>query len=72
MSLTFLTPLYHASGNRLMVVLLFVGTIVAASFFFGYLRLWTGCVWSASLAYTVHSAAWPTLGAFSPSPLTPW
>jgi uncharacterized protein len=44
MPLTFLTPLYHASGNRLMVVLLFVGTIVAASFFFGYLRLWTGSV----------------------------
>jgi uncharacterized protein len=65
MPLSFLTPLYHAPGNRLMVVLLFVGTIVAASFFFGYLRLWTGSVWPASLAHTAHSAAWATLGAFT-------
>ena len=65
MPLTFLTSLYHASGNRLMVVLLFVGTIVTASFFFGYLKLWTGSVWPASLAHTAHSAAWATLGAFT-------
>jgi uncharacterized protein len=44
---------------------LFVGTIVAASFFFGYLRLWTGSVWPASLAHTAHNAAWATLGAFT-------
>jgi uncharacterized protein len=65
MPLIFLTPLYHASGNRLIVVLLFVGTIVAGSFFFGYLRLWTGSVWPASLAHTAHNAAWATLGAFT-------
>jgi hypothetical protein len=44
MPLIYLTPLYHAVGNRVIVVPLFVGTIVAASFFFGYLRLWTGSV----------------------------
>src|ERR671917_860853 len=65
MPLIFLTPLYHASGNRLIVVPLFVGTIVAASFFFGYLRLWTGSVWPASLAHTTHNSAWTTLGAFT-------
>jgi uncharacterized protein len=65
MPLIFLTPLYHASGNRLLVVPLFVGTIVAASFFFGYLRLWTGSVWPASLAHTAHNAAWAILGAFT-------
>jgi uncharacterized protein len=65
MPLIFLTPLYHASGNRLIVVSLFVGTIVAASFFFGYLRLWTGSVWPASLAHTAHNAAWAILGAFT-------
>ena len=65
MPLIFLTPLYHASGNRLIVVSLFVGTIVAASFFFGYLRLWTGSVWPASLAHTAHNAAWANLAAFT-------
>ena len=65
MPLIFLTPLYHASGNRLIVVPLFVGTIVAASFFFGYLRLWTGSVWPASLAHTAHNAAWATLASFT-------
>ena len=65
MPLIFLTPLYHADGNKLIVVPLFVGTIVAASFFFGYLRLWTGSVWPASLAHTAHNAAWAILGAFT-------
>ena len=65
MPLIFLTPLYHASGNRLIVVSLFVVTIVAASFFFGYLRLWTGSVWPASLAHTAHNSAWAILGAFT-------
>src|SRR3712207_5496599 len=37
MPLIFLTPLYHSAGNRLIVLPLFVGTIVAASFVFGYL-----------------------------------
>src|SRR3712207_2433022 len=46
--LIFLTPLYHAAGNKVVVLPLFVGTIVAASFFFGYLRVWTGSVWPAS------------------------
>jgi uncharacterized protein len=44
---------------------LFVGTIVAASFFFGYLRLYTGSVWPASIAHSVHNAAWDVLGAMT-------
>jgi membrane protease YdiL (CAAX protease family) len=63
--LIFLTPLYHADGNKLIVMPLFVGTIVAGSFFFGYLRLWTGSVWPASIAHTAHNSAWATLGAFT-------
>jgi len=63
--LIFLTPLYHANGNRLLVLCLFVATIVAGSFFFGYLRIWTGCVWPASIAHSAHNAAWGTLGAFT-------
>lgn len=65
MPLIFLTPLYHTAGNRLIVLPLFVATIVAASFFFGYLRLYTGSVWPASIAHAVHNAAWGTLAAFT-------
>src|SRR5215210_6096938 len=65
MPLIFLTPLYHTAGNRLIVVSLFVGTIVAASFVFGYLRIYTGSVWPASIAHAVHNAAWGVLGAFT-------
>jgi CAAX protease family protein len=65
MPLIFLTPLYHAAGNKVVVLPLFVGTIVAASFFFGYLRVWTGSVWPASIGHSVHNAAWNALGAFT-------
>ena len=63
--LIFLTPIYHSAGNRLIVLPLFYGTFVAASFFFGYLRIWTGSVWPASLGHSVHNAAWGTLVAFT-------
>ena len=65
MPLIFLTPLYHTAGNRLIVLPLFVGTIVAAGFFFGYLRIYSGSVWPASIAHAVHNAAWGTLAAFT-------
>ena len=63
--LIFLTPLYHADGNRWLTVPLFVATIVAGSFFFGYLRLWTGSTWPAALAHSAHNGAWGTLAAFT-------
>jgi uncharacterized protein len=44
---------------------LFYATVVAASFVYGYLRLYTGGVWPASLAHAVHNAAWGVLGAFT-------
>jgi membrane protease YdiL (CAAX protease family) len=59
-----LTP-FFPMGNVLIFVPLFVGTIVAASFFFGYLRLYTGSVWPASIGHSVHNAAWDTLGALT-------
>ena len=64
-------PLYYfvASlfpvGNVLLFVPLFYGTIVAASFFFGYLRIYTGSIWPASIAHAVHNTAWSSLGAFT-------
>jgi hypothetical protein len=44
---------------------LFYGTFIAASFFFGYMRIYTGSIWPASIAHAVHNAAWGTLGAFT-------
>jgi len=64
-------PLYYfvaklfPVGNVLLFVPLFYGTIVAASFFFGYLRIYTGSIWPASIAHAVHNTAWSTLGAFT-------
>src|SRR5215211_4361779 len=64
-------PLYYfvaklfPVGNVLLFVPLFNGTIVAASFFFGYLRIYTGSIWPASIAHAVHNTAWSTLGAFT-------
>ncbi len=62
--LFFLTP-FFPMGNVLIFVPLFVGTIVAASFFFGYLRIYTGSVWPATIGHSVHNAAWDALVAFT-------
>src|SRR5829696_6146696 len=64
-------PLYYfvaklfPVGNVLLFVPLFYGTIVAASFFFGYMRIYTGSIWPASIAHSVHNAAWSALAAFT-------
>jgi uncharacterized protein len=39
--------------------------VEAASFFFGYMRIYTGSIWPASIAHSVHNAAWGVLGAFT-------
>jgi uncharacterized protein len=64
MPLILLTPVFPV-GNKLISVPLFYATVVAASFVYGYLRLYTGSVWPASLAHAVHNAAWGALGAFT-------
>jgi uncharacterized protein len=64
-------PLYYfvaklfPVGNVLLFVPLFYGTFVAASFFFGYLRIYTDSIWPASIAHSVHNAAWNILGALT-------
>ena len=64
-------PLYYfvaklfPVGNVLLFVPLFYGTIVAASFLFGYLRIYTGSTWPAVIAHSVHNAAWGSLTAFT-------
>ena len=64
MPLILLTPVFPV-GNELISLPLFYGTVVAASFFYGYLRIYTGSIWPTSLAHAVHNAAWGALGAFT-------
>jgi membrane protease YdiL (CAAX protease family) len=65
MPLIFIAPAQvdFPTGNLLPFFPLFYGTFVAASFFFGYMRIYTGSIWPASIAHAVHNAAWNVLGA---------
>jgi membrane protease YdiL (CAAX protease family) len=66
MPLIFLSSaVYDIDGNMLIVLPLFFGSFLANSFFVGYLRIYTGSVWPATLSHSVHNAAWGTLGAFT-------
>jgi uncharacterized protein len=66
MPLIFLAPaIDFPTGNLLLFFPLFYGTFVAASFFFGYMRIYTGSTWPASIAHAVHNAVWNVIGAFT-------
>jgi uncharacterized protein len=67
MPLIFLAPaqVNFPTGNLLLFFPLFYGTFVAASFFFGYMRIYTGSTWPASIAHAVHNAVWNILGALT-------
>jgi membrane protease YdiL (CAAX protease family) len=66
MPLIFLVPAVgFPTGNLLLFFPLFYGSIVAASFIFGYLRIYTASVWPASIGHSVHNAAWSALAAFT-------
>src|ERR687896_2317460 len=67
MPLIFIAPAQanFPTGNLLLFFPLFYGTVVAASFFFGYMRIYTGSIWPASIAHAVHNAAWNVVGAFT-------
>ena len=62
--LFYLTPLFP-TGNALIFVPLVLGTIVAASFLFGYFRIYTGSVWPGAIAHAVHNSLVDTLGALT-------
>jgi membrane protease YdiL (CAAX protease family) len=55
--LILLTSLYHPDGNLLIILPLFFGTIVAAGFVYGDLRIATGSIWPAAMAHGVHNAS---------------
>src|SRR4051794_40848637 len=67
MPLIFLAPqqVDFPTGNLLLFSPLFYGTFGAASFFFGYMRIYTGSTWPASIAHAVHTSAWGVLGALT-------
>jgi uncharacterized protein len=52
------TEYYHAAGNPLIVVPLFLVTLTLAGVFFGYLQLWTGSVWAVGLAHAAVNFVW--------------
>jgi hypothetical protein len=52
-------------GERLVLRALFYGTIVAASYLFGYLRIYTGSIWPATIAHAVHNSAWSVLATLT-------
>src|SRR5918997_5538050 len=62
--LFYLTSLFP-TGNALIFVPLVVGTIVAASFIFGYFRIYTGSVWPGAISHAVHNGLVDTLKAFT-------
>jgi membrane protease YdiL (CAAX protease family) len=62
--LMLLTPFYHAGGNRLIVITLFLLTLTVAGVLYGYLRLTSGSLWPVALAHgtlTTFSASSPLL-----------
>jgi membrane protease YdiL (CAAX protease family) len=59
------TPLYHAGGNRVVVIPLFILSVTIVGMFLGYLRLSTGSVWPAVLAHSAHNSIWAVFSALT-------
>lgn len=51
------TDLYHAQGNRLLVIGLFLLVGTSGGVFMGYLRLRSGSLWPAVIAHAAHNVA---------------
>jgi membrane protease YdiL (CAAX protease family) len=56
--LMLMTSFYHAEGNPMIVVPMFLLTLTLAGAFFGFLRLWTGSVWPVAIAHGVFNLVW--------------
>jgi membrane protease YdiL (CAAX protease family) len=54
----FLTPLYHAEGNLLIIVPLFLTVVTIMGVIPGYLRLSTNSVWPAVIFHTAQNVFW--------------
>ena len=64
MPLLLLTSLIPV-GNKVISVPLFYAAVVAASFFYGYLRIASGSLWPASIAHATHNSAWVLMVSFT-------
>jgi membrane protease YdiL (CAAX protease family) len=53
-----MTPYYHAGGDPMIVVPLFLVALTLAGVFFGFLRVWTGSVWPVAIAHAVYNFIW--------------
>ncbi len=60
-----LTPLYHAGGNRFIVIPLFIFSVTLVGMFLGYLRLATDSVWPAVIAHSAHNSIWAVFSALA-------
>lgn len=69
--LILLTPFYHASGNRLIVVTLFLLTLTVAGVLYGYLRLTSGSVWPVALAHGALNTFWFQFSALTVAASSP-
>jgi uncharacterized protein len=56
--LMLMTPFYHASGNRFIVIVLFLLTMTLAGVAYGYLRLTSGSVWPPTIAHNAFNTIW--------------
>jgi membrane protease YdiL (CAAX protease family) len=62
--LFYLTSLFP-TGDALIFVPLVLATIIAASFLFGYFRIYTGSVWPGAIAHAVHNSLVDTLAVLT-------
>jgi membrane protease YdiL (CAAX protease family) len=59
----FLTPYYHAEGNRFVVIPLFLLTLTLGGVFYGYLRLTTNSIWPVILFHGVWNTTYSGLNS---------
>ena len=59
------TPWYHSSGNKFIVVPLFLVTLTLAGILLGYLRFTTDSVWPCAIAHATYNVAWDILTGFT-------
>jgi membrane protease YdiL (CAAX protease family) len=69
--LMLMTPYYHGSGNRYIVVTLFLLTMVGAGVCYGYLRLTTQSFWPATIAHNAFNTIWETYSSITVAVASP-
>jgi len=70
--LLLLTTTYQSAGNRWIVVPTVMVTLTLAGVWYGWLRLWSGSIWSVSLSHSAFNNLMETVAgvAIATSPAT--